>query len=819
MLVVSVIIFFGGIFFLWVSTFEIPALDSFAKRKVVESTKIYDRTGEVLLYDVNQDIRRTVVPFDKISRNTKNATIAIEDREFYEHNGIQIKSILRAFFANTTSLGFSQGGSTITQQVVKVSLLSPKKTITRKIKEVFIAIKLEKVISKDEILYLYLNEIPYGGNLYGIEEASLAFLGKSASELSVAESAYLAALPQAPTFYSPYGTHRDRLEERKNLVLSEMLRNGFIDENEYKEALSEEVQFKPRETSGIKAPHFVFFVLEELNKKYGEETVRDGGLRVKTTLDYAIQKQGEEIAKEYALKNKVSFNAENAAFVAIDPKTGGILSMVGSRDYFDKEIDGNFNVATAHRQPGSAFKPFVYAKAFQKGYTPETVVFDVRTQFSSECRPDDFSKIFPCYSPDNYDEKFRGPISMRDSLAQSVNVTSVKTLYLAGIRDSISLAKNMGIESLGVADQYGLTLVLGGGEVSLLDIVSGYGVFANEGVRNPHHSIIEVKDKSDNILEEWKRAPNQVLEKEIALKISSILSDNVARSPLYGPSSVINFESRDVAVKTGTTNDYRDAWIIGYTPSVALGAWAGNNDNSPMEKKISGLIVAPMWRVFMDKILATTTPEFFPEPQVIDSYDLKPVLRGKWQGGFSNLIDSVSGKLATADTPREVIQEILDGGVHSILYWLKKNDPRGQKPSNPAEDQQFERWEYGVQTYLKQTGYTPPINPMIPTENDDIHNPQSSPKVIIFNPKNNDVYNINQNIDILVQGESRYRIKKAEFYLNGSYLGESTTIPLRFSFIPENLTFIQKQNSLRVVLYDEIYNKGESVITFLVNLP
>src|SRR3989344_2257858 len=541
MLVVSVIIFFGGIFFLWVSTFEIPALDSFAKRKVVESTKIYDRTGEVLLYDVNQDIRRTVVPFDKISRNTKNATIAIEDREFYEHNGIQIKSILRAFFANTTSLGFSQGGSTITQQVVKVSLLSPKKTITRKIKEVFIAIKLEKVISKDEILYLYLNEIPYGGNLYGIEEASLAFLGKSASELSVAESAYLAALPQAPTFYSPYGTHRDRLEERKNLVLSEMLRNGFIDENEYKEALSEEVQFKPRETSGIKAPHFVFFVLEELNKKYGEETVRDGGLRVKTTLDYAIQKQGEEIAKEYALKNKVSFNAENAAFVAIDPKTGGILSMVGSRDYFDKEIDGNFNVATAHRQPGSAFKPFVYAKAFIKGYTPETVLFDLQTQFSAKCPPDNLISENECYSPQNYDDRFRGPVTLREALAQSINVPSVKTLYLAGIKETLDLAKDLGITGLGNENTYGLTLVLGGGEVSLLDMTSAYRVFATEGLRVPYTSILKVEDAKARVLEEIKPKPYRVIDAEITRKISDILTDNVARTPLYGANSVIYF--------------------------------------------------------------------------------------------------------------------------------------------------------------------------------------------------------------------------------------------------------------------------------------
>ena len=361
--------------FVWFATFKIPTLDSFEARKISQSTKIYDQTGEVLLYDVNQDIQRSLVPFESISRNVKNATIAIEDRDFYSHNGIQIKSIIRAVFANTASLGYSQGGSTITQQVIKNALLSNEKILSRKIKEWVLAVKLEKILTKDEILNQYLNEIPYGGALYGIEEATQTYLGKKASDVTIAEAAYMSALPQAPTYFSPYGNHKDRLEDRKNLIISEMLRNNFITAQEADAAKKEVVTFKPKEPTGLKAPHFVFYVIEELQKKYGEETIQNGGLRVKTSLNYEIQKKGEEIANKFALENEKTFNAENAAFVAIDPKTGGIIAMIGSRNYFDKDIDGNFNITTAHRQPGSTFKPFVYAEAFNKGYTPETVVF------------------------------------------------------------------------------------------------------------------------------------------------------------------------------------------------------------------------------------------------------------------------------------------------------------------------------------------------------------------------------------------------------------------------------------------------------------
>jgi len=504
-LLVAIGIFCAGVILLWISTFRVPDLNNFNERIVAQSTKIYDRTGEILLYDVHEDIRRTIVPYEEISRHIKNATVAIEDAEFYEHIGIKPTAILRAVLVQFNIFGGDyykgQGGSTITQQVVKNSILTKEKKIARKLKEWVLALKMEKVLSKKEILTLYLNEAPYGGNIYGIEEASRSFFGKESQELTLAEASYLAGIPQAPTFYSPYGNNVDKLNERKDLVLQRMLENNFINKEEYEKARKEVVEFREKTEKGIRAPHFVMYVKEYLENKYGAKVLTEGGLEVVTTLDYELQEKAEVIAKEYALTNTEKFNAENTAIVAIDNNTGQILIMVGSRDYFDEEIDGNFNVATAHRQPGSAFKPIVYATAFNKGYTPDTVVFDLKTEFSTYCNPDGTPILLQykdkCYSPVNYDGKYNGPMTLRNALAQSVNIPAVKTLYLAGLQDSLKTAKDMGINSLTNINQYGLTLVLGGGEVSLLDITSVYSVFANEGIRNSHTPIIKIEDNKE----------------------------------------------------------------------------------------------------------------------------------------------------------------------------------------------------------------------------------------------------------------------------------------------------------------------------------
>ncbi len=681
----------AGVLLVWISMLDIPDLSSFEDRRIQQSTKIYDRTGEILLYDLHQDVRRTVVPFEEISHHIKNASVAIEDDTFFEHAGVRPLAILRSMINNVLNGGgpFSgAGGSTITQQVIKNSILQHEKTLTRKIKEAILAFRLEQVLTKEEILSHYLNESPYGGTIYGVEEASLSFFGKPASNVTLAESAYLASLPQLPTYYSPYGSHTDDLEKRKNLVLDKMLEHGFITQEEFDAGKSEKVEFKAQVATGIRAPHFVFYVRDFLIEQYGEESLAERGMKVITTLDWELQEKAEEIVKKKALSNEKAFNAENASLIAADPKNGQLLVMVGSRDYFDKEIDGNFNIALAERQPGSSFKPFVYAAAFKKGYTPDTVLFDLKTQFSTNCEPDNFTSEDGCYSPDNYDHKFRGPVSFKNALAQSLNIPAVQTLYLAGIVPSIKLARDLGITTLTNANQYGLTLVLGGGEVKLLEMVGAYGAFANGGDRVALERIIRIEDASGNILYEPTGETRHVLDTNITLQISDILSDNVARTPLYGANSTLHFPGRDVAAKTGTTNDKRDTWILGYTPNLVVGAWAGNNDNSSMSE-ISGLVVTPMWREFMDVALPKFPTETFAEPPRTNDTE-KPVLRGIW-------FDPVELLTTTDDTQNgdPLSLESAVRGAHSILYFLDKDDPTGSTPPN-HRDPQFVYWEYPI---------------------------------------------------------------------------------------------------------------------------
>jgi len=687
---------------IWVSTLEIPDLSSFEERRVLQSTKIYDRTGEILLYDLHQDVKRTVVPFSDISRHIKNATVAIEDDQFYNHIGIEPTAILRAIITNYTqgNLLGGQGGSTITQQVIKNSVLEREKTVTRKVKEWILAIKLERVVSKDDILSIYLNESPYGGTIYGVEEASQAFFGKRAADVSVAQAAYLASLPQAPTYLSPYGTHKDALDSRQKLTLTKMHEQGFLTDEEYEAAKSEEVIFEPQAVTGIRAPHFVMYIKEQIVRKYGEEAIAERGLRVISTLDWDLQKEAESIVAEYGATNVTKFKADNAGLVATDPKTGDLLVMVGSRDYFDPEIDGNFNTTLAERQPGSSIKPFIYAAAFSKGYLPDTVVYDVRTQFSPLCPPDSTSSESPCYSPNNYNNKFVGPINLRNAMAQSLNIPAVKVLYLAGLKDSLKLAADMGLTTLNDPERYGLTLVLGGGEVRLLDMTYAYGVFANEGVAATPRSILRVEDSRGNIIDENKVETKRVLDKNVALMISDVLSDNVARTPLWGANSLVNFPNRSVASKTGSTNNLRDAWLMGYAPNIAVGTWVGNNDNSPMGGGLSGLIVTPMWRKFIDLALEKLPEESFTQP-TINRVGVKPILRGEY-------IDTAA-LLETIQNGGEIKVADIYNNIHSILHFVDRTNPTGPAPTNPANDPQYENWEYAVQawkeeTYGKQTG-------------------------------------------------------------------------------------------------------------------
>ncbi|MCR4274641.1 MAG: PBP1A family penicillin-binding protein [Candidatus Campbellbacteria bacterium] len=789
----------AGVVLFWAASLRLPDFDVFEERKVQQSTKIYDRTGEVLLYDLHENIQRTVIPFDQISRNVKNATVAIEDAEFYQHHGIKWSSLFRAVLVNILSLQYSQGGSTITQQVVKNSLLTQEKTISRKLKEWVLALKLEQNLSKEEILALYLNETPYGGSVYGVEEASRTFFHKDASEITLSESAYLAALPQAPTFYSPYGDNVDKLEDRKNLVLSRMLEDKFITQEEYDTAKIEKVEFKPRPEKGLLAPHFVFYILQYLEQKYGQNALEEDGLRVITTLDYELQEQAEEIVREGALENEAKFKAENAGLVAVDPKTGQILVMVGSRDYFDTAIDGNVNIATAKRQPGSAFKPFVYATAFKKGITPETVLFDLPTQFSTACPVTSTKSATPCYYPENYDSKFRGPISIRSALAQSINIPAVKALYLAGITASIKTARDMGISTLADASRYGLTLVLGGGEVTLLDLTSAYGVFGNGGIRNETKSILKVERSDGTVLEQFSEHPSRVLEQNIARQISSILSDNIARTPSFGAASALYFPSTDVAVKTGTTNDYRDVWIIGYTPNIAVGAWGGNNDNTPIDKKVAGFVIAPLWHRFMDVALQKYPDSHFSSPE--KSTSNKPVLLGIWQGGDTQEIDSRTGSPAKNNTPDAFRKIEVTQNVHDVLHWINTDDPTGPAPSNPSNDPQYAYWEYPVRAWAAQNGYSSGVkiitNTPLSTSNSDTG--ATSGDIGITGLKSS--YQKDDTISLRLTLPAGYNNNQTEVLINNTVVPDVVRGSYSLSFPIDSDLTLEEENALYFIFH------------------
>lgn len=789
---------------LWILflTVKIPSIENFSERRVAQSTKIYDRSGEVLLWEIHGEERRTVVPFEKISNNIKNATIAIEDDSFYDHRGVRPLSILRAFFVDVLQ-GKRHGGSTITQQLVKNTLLTPEQTATRKIKEIVMAIKMESVYEKDEILGLYLNEIPYGSNTYGIESAAQNYFGKSASEISLAEAAYLAALPQAPTRYSPYGSRRAELEERKNLVLERMKNLKFITDEDYERARQEKAAFLPQKRQGLRAPHFVMYVRELLIEKHGEELVEQGGLVVKTTLDASLQEKAEEIIARKGAEIETKFNASNAGLVAIDPKTGGILAMVGSRDYFNLEREGNFNITLAHRQPGSAFKPMVYAAAFKKGYTPETVVFDLETNFGVQgAEP---------YIPQNYDEKFRGPVTLRQALAQSLNVPSVKTLYLVGLDEAINTARDFGISTLGDKSRYGLSLVLGGGEVTPLELTTAYGVLANQGIKTATHPIIEVRDSSGNLLENEKISQERVISADIANTVTDILADNEARSPTFGPRSPLFVEGYDVAVKTGTTNDYRDVWTVGYSTNIVAGAWAGNNDNSSMTKNVAGFIIAPLWREFMDAALPSFEKESFVKPPA--SLTKKPALRGIWKGGRTYVVDKTSGKLATDYTPESQREERVAQEVHSILYWISKDDPEGPQPSNPASDSQFALWEGPVRAWAARNGYVDDGSQIPITEYDTSHLPENWPDIKFNDDERQKTFVLGEIITFHPAIAARYGVGSVEIFLDGEFVkSESGAINQIVLDVKDS-----GPHTLKIRVFDLIGNKQEAELQFIVS--
>ena len=697
----------------------LPDPNAWQDRKVIQSTKIYDRENKTLLYEIHGEEKRTIIAYSDIPQTIKNATIVAEDAEFYNHSGINFRGILRAVLADIRDKKILEGGSSITQQLIKNAYLSPERTFSRKIKELILAITLEKKYSKDEILNFYLNQIPYGSNSYGIEAASQTYFNKPAKELNLAEAVYLAALPKAPSYYSPYGSHGNDLKARANYILGRLYDLKYISKKDHDGAEKMTVDFANNK-SNITAPHFVMFVREYLNEKYGENFVEKSGLKVTTTLDLNLQNIAERVVKEGAERNKI-YNAKNAALTAIDPKTGQILAMVGSKNYNSDpepegcepgkncEFDPNVNITTRLRQPGSAFKPFVYAAAITNGYTPQTVIWDVPTEFNPLCLWNGIAESGvdqeKCYKPKNYDGRFRGPVTLKQALSNSLNVPSVKVLYLAGINNSINLAENMGITTLKDRSRYGLSLVLGAAEVKLLDMVSAFGVFSQDGIRRESVSIIKVEDGNGRILEEYREQSQKVIEEQAAREINDILSDNNARAPMFGLYSPLSLGLIPAAAKTGTTQDpndetkARDAWIIGYTPSLVAGVWAGNNNNAPIEKGGAGVAAAgPIWQNFMTAALKDKPIEIFNKPDPIISE--KPILNSQYQITVKLKINKNNGLLATEKTPPELIEEKSFTEIHEILWWLDKNNPQGPAPEDPESDSQFKNWELSLQNWL-----------------------------------------------------------------------------------------------------------------------
>jgi len=619
-------------------SFIVPPPDKLTNRKIEQSTKIYDRNG-VLLYDVYQDEDRTVISFDKVSPYLINATLATEDADFYNHQGFDVISFLRAGLNTARGEGL-QGGSTLTQQLVKNALLTSDRTIIRKIKELILAVQIENKYGKDEILTYYLNETPYGGTSYGIEAASHLYFGKSSGDLNLAEAAYLAGLPQSPSEYSYFGSNPQKGFDRQKYVLHLMKDRGWTDKNGKKHKISQEeydaaknydLKFSEN-VSNIRAPHFVFYVLQKLYEKYGEEYVKSAGLKVTTTLDIEKQDKVQKIVKEEVDK-AAYLNVGNASLVAINPQSREIIAMVGSKNYFDEEV-GRLNVSIQEtRQPGSSIKPLVYATALKQGYTASTVYMDVPTSFpgASTNKP---------YRPKNYDGKFRGPIQMRYALANSINIPAVKTLKLVGLDAFLHTAQDFGITSFNRdPSSYGLSLALGGGEASLIQMTNAFGVFASGGYYQDPISVLKVEDKNGkNLNYVNESAKKRVLDKGIAFIISDILSDNSARLLAFGPGNLLEFRGTKVAVKTGTTDDIRDNWTIGYTKDIVVGVWSGNNDNTPMNGQLASGVTgaAPIWNRSIKVFLDPDIPNSFDVPDNIIKKEVGTITGGKPADGLEN---------------------------------------------------------------------------------------------------------------------------------------------------------------------------------------
>ncbi len=773
-----------------------------------ETTNIYDRTGEHLLYAISGQRRRISIPLSDIPDDVEHAVIALEDKKFYSHGGFDIKGITRALYYDVVNRSTSQGGSTLTQQLVKNAILqSGKKSPIRKVRELVLSIEIEAMYSKDTILELYLNESPWGGNNYGVESASETYFGKKAKELSLEEAATLAAMLQRPSYFSPYGSHTDELVQRRNRTLDLMAEQGYITKEQAKLAQDKKLVTVARRDT-ILAPHFVMYVRDIIAEKYGENIFQQG-IKVITSLDIEQQKAAEAAVADGAAQNRSKYGIQNAALVSLNPKTGEVLALVGSADYFDSEIGGQFNVITAQRQPGSAFKPLVYATALKQKYNPASVFYDLPTDFNG-------------YKPNNFDGRFRGPVTMREALGQSLNIPAVKALGLVGIKEALKTANDLGITTLDKPNEYGLSLVLGAAEVKPIELAQAYGVFANGGIRQDISPILKITDKNGKTVEEFKPEDHRkaAIDPQIAYQMSSIMSDQVAKAPVFG--SLLSFGGRDVASKTGTTNgvtngasDVRDAWTVGYVPSLVTAVWTGNNDHSPLGKGVLAANAAvPIFKNYMTAALRSIPNERFNQPSGIKTVTVDKLSNklpsdasppdqqitdvfASWQ--VPTKVDDIHIKvklckgtnlLATDETPADAVEEKFFVDVHS------------EKPGDA-------NWEGPVQAWANSNG----LNNRPPTEKCNTFTEQNRPSVTIVTPVNN--ASVADTISIEAQASSSFGVTKVVFSIDNQSFSTDEGAP--YQSVYDFRTASSGQHTITAEAFDPFGRSSKSTVTVSVN--
>jgi len=805
-------LFLLGFFLIFLAQ-GLPDLSTFDQRVIPESTKIYDRTGEILLYEIHGGEKRTVVKLDEISPYIIKTTLAAEDDNFYNHYGFSLKGFVRSILHNITHPGDLRGGSTITQQLARNAFLTIDKTLVRKFKEAILTVKIEKAYSKNQILEMYLNQINYGHNVYGIESASIFYYSKEAKNLTLAEAAYLTSLIQSPNYLSPFGNHLEDLESRKSWILSRVKDLDYCPSEEVEEARKEKVIFTLPKVN-FKAPHFVMYVRALLYEKFSEEELEKGGYTIITSLDMRLQNLAEELVEKYGDLNEKNVGVKNLSLLAEDPKTGQILAMVGSRDYWNLEAEGNVNTTLSIRQPGSSFKPIVYATVFKKGFLPESIIFDTAVDGKIANFSTDPNNP---YLVRNYDEKTRGPVTFRQALAQSLNIPSVKILYLAGINNSIQTAQDFGITTLNdPPEHYGLSLVLGGGGVKLIEMVHAYSVFNQEGIYHPQTSILKIKDNNNQTIEEFTLKNEKVLDPQIARLINSILSDNVARAPTFGWNNQLYFPNFQAAAKTGTDSEYRDAWTIGYTTSLVSGVWTGNNDRSIVSQTGApgSMLAAPCWHEFMERAIEFYPPTNFIEPLPYTNDQAIKYSIPMLNGNYINTKEYKNIETGEIKTVNE---------IHNILYYVNKNNVLESPPTNPFDDPQFWNWEIPIllwaqkniinfsEEYNKYLG--PEYIPVDTKTTQTTINFPDIPKIEFISPENGSF--INTDIDLLLKIDSSVEIIDTKIYLNKILLGELNKIEDNTYSYKINLGNLIDQNEIKIEAIDGFSQKNTaSIIVF-----